>query len=499
MDVSNQLKIAGRICLLTMTCLLFVERSQSSAQEYLREYREDLLDKQIRERQTRLDEQRESAARARQASASRAVTPAKPGSVVSNVIIEGNNRVPDDQVLARLRTRSNRKYDPDQLQADTREIMRMRFFQSVRTFTESDANGNAVIIFKVDERPFINKVKIIGNRQLTDRAIEKNIDIEPGMPLDIYAVKMARQKIESFYETKGYENTEVSIVKGDSLEHNEVIFLVNEDEPLRISGVSMQGNTIASDARLVSFIKSKKSILRTFGGKFSRQKLEADKQTLTAYYRGLGFFNARVGADVVPSENGKYVKIAFVIDEGPRFKVRDVQFIGTEKYSPDQLASVLTLKPGDEYNASKRQADITKITDLYGSEGHIAVQVMPENLFFEEPGIVDLIYKINEGAQYRVGKIEVAIDGDHGITRKQVVLNRLGLKPGDVIDMRKIRSAERRLAASQLFTAPNGGPVKLDVQPRSQLASNQQGIRFQSPDERQAKVVVLDFTIRGEQ
>ncbi len=85
------------------------------------------------------------------------------------------------------------------------------------------------------------------------------------------------------------------------------------------------------------------------------------------------------------------------------------------------------------------------------------------------PGVLDLVYKIQEGKQYRVGNINVLIDGDYGVTQWQVVMNRIGLRPGDLLDTRKLRNSESRLLRAQLFadgspSAP-GNPPRIVVRP----------------------------------
>ena len=47
--------------------------------------------------------------------------------------------------------------------------------------------------------------------------------------------------------------------------------------------------------------------------------------------------------------------------------------------------------------------------------------------FLEEGGMLDLVYDIDEGDQYRVGRILVNIDGENPHTRRNVVINRLSL------------------------------------------------------------------------
>jgi outer membrane protein insertion porin family len=417
--------------------------------------------------------------------------------LVAEVNIIGNHRVPDDQVLARLRTRAHRTYDRDLIQADASEIMRMRFFQNVKTFTKPTREG-MVVTFEVVERPFIKKIEIIGNRHMTDRKLKKEIDLKEDMPLDIYAVKLARQKLENYYRDKGYTRSEVTIVEGDKLGDENVIILIHEDERQRIKSISVEGNTFVSEGRLESFLKSKSSVLMLFGGKFNRDQVEQDKQTLISYYHSHGFFNARIGVEIIPEENSSWLKLLFVVDEGPRFSVRNVNFVGQEKYGAEELLNLTELNSNEFFNAAKMQQDETSLRDLYGSQGHIAADIVGEVIYLEDGANVDLVYRIEEGAQYRVGRINVDFEGEHSVTKKQVVLNRIGLKPGDIVDMRKIRDSERRLGASQLFTTQGAPPPKLVVNPRQEMfnmADNDQNVRYQSPDGKATQIIWVDLNL----
>jgi len=71
--------------------------------------------------------------------------------------------------------------------------------------------------------------------------------------------------------------------------------------------------------------------------------------------------------------------------------------------------------------------------------------------FLEEENQLDIVYKINEGDRYRVGKINVTIKGEYPHTQLTTVWNRLSFKTGDIIDIREIRASERRLRACGLF------------------------------------------------
>lgn len=112
------------------------------------------------------------------------------------------------------------------------------------------------------------------------------------------------------------------------------MFLIDEGRSRKSLWTSFVGNSIASDARLLTQIKSKPGILWLLGGDIDRQKIDDDVDLITAYYRSLGFFQAKVGREleVVHGAGREWTLLTFVISEGPRYSVRNVSFIGNSKF-----------------------------------------------------------------------------------------------------------------------------------------------------------------------
>ena len=124
-----------------------------------------------------------------------------------------------------------------------------------------------------------------------------------------------------------------------------------------------------------------------------------------------------------------------------------------------------------EFNVAKMNQDVVALRDLYSSQGYVYATVDAEPRFLEDPGMLDLVYRIKEGEQYRVGKVNVHYEGDYGITKREVVLNRFRLHPGDLIDSREIRRTERDLGSAQIFATgqqTGGSPPKVVVRPKEQ-------------------------------
>lgn len=381
--------------------------------------------------------------------------------VVAHLEVRGNRRIPTHHLTRKMGTRPGRFFDPDLLQKDVDQLWRMPEISRVNgPYLQNTADGIRITI-EVVERNVINEIKFVGNRGLTDRKLLKESGLEEGAPLDVYQIRSAKTRIEELYRSKGFPRTQVEVLEGNEAGDAGVIFVIHEDQKQRIWKADFEGNTIASDARLRSLIESKPGILKLFGGLMKRDQIERDLLTLTNYYRSLGFFNARIGREIQESNDGRWITIRYIVHEGPRYKVRNVMFWGNQVFDSDQLDKLTKLKPDNdnmpEFNSAKMNTDVAALRDLYGSQGYVFADVEAEPRFLEEPGMLDIVYKIEEGKQYRVGDVNVYFEGNYGVTRREVVLNRLSLRPGDLIDVREIRNSELRMGAAQIFADPTVG------------------------------------------
>lgn len=375
--------------------------------------------------------------------------------LVVEVRVVGAKNLPREKYLPSIKTRAGRPFDVQLLEEDVRRLYRTGCFVDIKTYTPK-VPGGRLVVFEVLERPLLHYVKYVGQRAFTEKRLAKETGLKAGDPLDTWQVDEAQRRLEKFYHEKGFPSARVTVIEGNKTTDRGAIFLINEGRRQRVAWTGFVGNTIATDARLRTQVQTKPGWFWFLGGLFNRGQLDDDVERLTAYYRGLGFFRARIGRDIEvypdPLDSRReWVYVTYVIDEGPRYKVRNISFFGNKKYSNDELTQLLELKPGDYFDQNKLQLDLNKIREKYGSIGHVFADVEPDPRFLEEPGELDLVYKIDEGHPYKVGMINVRIKGESPHTQVTTVLNRLSLAPGDIADIREIRASERRLRASQIF------------------------------------------------
>ena len=423
---------------------------------------------------------------------------------IVEVRIEGNETT-DASKLPKLITRAGQIFDAQSIEEDVRTLHRSRKFVDIHPKYVRVREG-VVVIFQVVERPTIRYVRFIGNERVTTRTLAKKGEIDVGDSMDAYVVEEARRRLESYYHEKGYDGARVTTVEGSKAGDKGAVFLIDEGLRKKALWTSFVGNTIASDGRLMTQIKSKPGFFWLLGGDLDREKIDADVDALTAYYRSLGFFQAKVGRELqtVGGAGRDWTMLTFVINEGPRYKVRNVSFIGNSKLKSEFLTRDLKLTSGEPFNQAQMEGDLNLVRDIYGGRGFVFADIRADPRFLEEPGQLDLVYNITEGQRYRVGQINVRIGGEHPHTRHSTILNRLSLRPGDILDIRKLRADERRLKSSGLFlndAAKGEGPKIVFSKPEQseeQIATAPgQGFRGQSPDGGDGDAV-LNLVLEGD-
>ncbi|TWT78158.1 Outer membrane protein assembly factor BamA precursor [Posidoniimonas polymericola] len=411
--------------------------------------------------------------------------------LVSDIIVEGNKTIPAAKITAQISTRVGRPFDSAALARDVRKLASMPWFVSVRPYSKKTDAGREVTL-RVVERTTVRYISYLGNSKLKDKKLAKETGLKEGAAVDPYLVEDGRRKILAAYSDGGFPNAQVTILEGDKPDDRGIVYVINEGVKQKIWSVRFEGNDsdFASDRRLKTRVSTKPGYFYLIGGKFNREALDADVRKLTEYYRAFGFFQAEVGRTLEFNDSGEWVTVRFVIHEGPRYEVRTVRYVGNEKFSNDSLSLGSKLPQGEFFEQAKMNADVEWLKEVYGSQGYVFADVRAEPVFLEEPGKIDLVYHVDEGKKWRVGRVFVHIDGENPHTRIQTALNRMSLRPGEIMDIRELRASERRLQASQLFLSDPARGISPKITYRIPeldesefVASNGDAIRGQSPEE----------------
>lgn len=397
----------------------------------------------------------------------------KGGKMVASVRVTGNQTVSKYKISQALQTRKDRFYDYETVLGDVRRLRNMGAFDDV-TIDVTESPAGMVVSFIVAERPTISEVVFHGNMQLNNRELSGRAGLASADPLSEFSIESARRRLLDYYHDEGFNSVSVASSIGYEGKPNAVVFRINEGPLERINSITIEGSTVVSEARLKKVIKSRGpmvGVIAYLGNQFDIRKVNADVDVLATYYHNLGYLTATVGRRIEYDNSGKWVDVTFVVDEGERYSINDVIIVGNQFITEASLRQRLTLGAGDMFNGSVMRTDIGEIVYGYGEEGYIYAEVEPKTVMREEANTVDLVYEINEGDRWKIGRISVNIDGEPHLMRETTMLNMLDMREGDWIDRRMLEVGRRRIIQSQLLeTNPSiSEPADIKVVPREEL------------------------------
>ena len=378
------------------------------------------------------------------------------------VVIEGNSTIPETEIAKHIKTRAGRIVTQKQIKDDVDALVRTRWFASVEPSVRRTDDG-VVLVFRILERPIVRRVEYKGLKKVKQKVFDNMTQLKSGSPFDVGANRECARRIEEYYHEKGFAFATVELEKGNDRDDREVVFAIVEGPKVHVTSVQFDGNKVFYDGILKTKTRTKTRILGVFGGKYDPTTIKDDVEGIKQYYHSLGYFDIEVKPREVFSDDKAKLQIHYDIDEGIRYKIRNIELSGNQILSDDEVRGMMKVAEGIPYNARDINKDVETIKTKYGTQGRFFSSVDAVPMWTEDEGIVDIKYKINEDKVYRIRNINVHILGDNPHTKTNLVRNIAPLQPGDLADPKQLQLSKSRLQGSQNFdTGPEGG-VRVEV------------------------------------
>jgi len=283
--------------------------------------------------------------------------------------------------------------------------------------TGASAQGNG-------GKDVIQSIEFENNRKYKDKTLRKKLDFEVGDYIDPILAESGRRIIAEFYRKKGFPYVEVTLNR-KKLPEGKIIYTVFEGLRIQIKSVNFKGNQSIKTSDLRSATKTKTRSWLLWPVYYTEEKIASDVEKLRSLYYERGFLNHRVAVQ------GR-THITFIIEEGPRYKVRNFTLKGNTQFDNETLLADLPLETGQTYYQSKAQAYAKKILKLYREKGYVDADVRQQLKFIPDTNVVDVEYKITEGRQFRIGKVDIT--GNEQVHDKVIrrILDEYDFSPGQL-------------------------------------------------------------------
>ena len=278
------------------------------------------------------------------------------------------------------------------------------------------------------------------------------------------------------------------------ISHNGGRIVVTVVENPVINRVAFEGNKKAKDEQLTAEVQSKPR------GTLSRPTVQADVQRIIEIYHRSGRFDVSVDPKIIELPNNR-VDLVFEIKEGDKTGVKDIRFVGSKAFSSSRLKEVIKtsesnflsfLQTTDIYDPDRVEADRDLLRRFYLKHGYADVRIVAAVGEYDpsKKGFV-VTFTIDEGAQYRVGTVDVISNVraiDPASLRAQVKLG-----PGSVYNADLVEKSVETMT----IAAAKHGYAFATVRPRGDRNFEAKTISLVFVVEEGARAYIERINIRG--
>lgn len=301
--------------------------------------------------------------------------------------------------------------------------------------------------------------------------LEEKIGLMKGGNITPNMLTRAEKLIRRYYDDKGFKNADIKVVQRDDPGHENSVFIdiyVDKKDKVKVNDIILTGNSALSDKDIMKVMKktNKKGYLRDFfrTKKFIDDEFSGDKDKIIEKYNELGYRDAIIVADSVVGYDDKTVNVYLTLDEGDKYYLRNIEWVGNTVYPSEILDEYLNMKGGDVYNQKKLgeriSTDDDAIGNLYYNNGYVFYDLNPVEVNVVGDS-VDLEMRIVEGPQATINRVNI-----YGNERlyENVVRRELYTRPGDLFSKDALERSYREIGQMGHFNPEN---IQPDVKPNT--------------------------------
>lgn len=374
---------------------------------------------------------------------------------VRDIRVEGLQRVEPGTIFGSLPFRVGEGYSDEKGSAAIRSLFGLGLFKDVRLEVSGD-----VLVVIVEERPTVADVDFVGTKEFDKEVLQKalrEVGIADGQPFDRALADKAEQELKRQYINKSLYGVEV-ITTVTPIERNRVnlTFTVVEGEIAKIKEIRVAGNKAFSESTLLGLFDLDTGGWLSFytkSDRYSRTKLNADIETLRSYYLTRGYLEFKVNStQVAISPDKQGISITLNISEGERFVVSGVKLEGNYLTKDEEFKSLVTIKPGEAYNADAVAATTKAFSDYFGTFGFAFARVDAIPEIDRVNSRVAFVLQSDPSRRAYVRRINVA---GNNRTRDEVVRREFRQFESSWYDGDKIKLSRDRVDRLGFFTDVN--------------------------------------------
>jgi len=401
------------------------------------------------------------------------------GRTIEAIEFKGLKALSEETLRFYLGLAPGQPLDEDALNKNIKKLWERNLVDDVQVESVPTAAGVRLVI-TVAERPVLRSIdyqglKRISKTDLQDKLTTQRVRVHEGEPLSLGELQRVKSTIEDMYGEKGYRFATAQYTVTDvGPNEKKVVFTVDEGDRVRISDIEFEGNTVFNDTRLRLTMRNTKesAFISRIAKKdlYDPAKLQEDLDKVRELYRGVGYKNVVIGDPKIevralnaagknPRDQQRRMFITIPLEEGERWKFGQVTIEGNKIYPTPTLLKPFAHQTGGWLRSKAIDDGVKAISDAYHNTGYIFARIDPE-LVEREGRVADVVIHVNEGEQFKVGRIEFQ---GNDRTKDKVLRRELRVYEGGLVNVTAIRNSVTKVNQLGYFKLTEETPVDIDT------------------------------------
>ncbi|HSH72783.1 MAG TPA: outer membrane protein assembly factor BamA [Methylophilaceae bacterium] len=286
--------------------------------------------------------------------------------------------------------------------------------------------------------PFVVKdIRVEGIQRTEAGTVFNYLPVKVGETMDD---EKATQAIKSLYGTGFFKDVRI--------EADNDVLVITVQERAAIAQINFNGNKSFPSDKMKEGLKQ---IGLAEGLIFDKSMLDRAEQEIKRQYLSQGKYGATVKASTSPLERNR-VAIRFDIEEGAVSKIRNINIVGIQAFTIEQLREQFKLttpnwmtwwSKNDQYSKQKLTADLEALRSFYMNQGYLEFNIDSTQVSIT-PDKRDIYITVNitEGEKYTVTDVKVA---GETIIGEDEVRKLITLKSGETFSRQKITDSSKAI------------------------------------------------------
>lgn len=280
----------------------------------------------------------------------------------------------------------------------------------------------------------VDNIRVEGLQRVSEGTVYNYLPVNIG---DRLTPQRTREAIRALYDTGFFRDVELRRDGGT--------LVVAVLERPTIESFEIKGN---KDIKTEDLSKSLRNVGLANGKTFDRSVLDEVKQYLTDQYFSRGKYAVRVDTRVDDLPDNR-VRVNIDIKEGKRAKIRQINVVGNESFTEDEILEDFELKTpnwlswyrqDDRYSRESLQGDLEKLRSYYMDRGYANFDIDSTQVAIApEKDDIFVTVNITEGEVFKISDVKLA--GTFVVSEAEL-RNYVLVKPGDTFSKKQITTTQ---------------------------------------------------------